>query len=86
MDYLNPEALEYERLGALHYTGLIESWSNLYTRFAIAMDAKNRGDEETLKNLVYPDLEHGIDGMIAIGGEPCVFLAIVMKPEGEKII
>lgn len=47
MDYLNPEALEYERLGALHYTGLIESWSNLYTRFAIAMDAKNRGDEET---------------------------------------
>ena len=42
MDYLNPEALEYERLGALHYTGLIESWSNLYTRFAIAMDAKTR--------------------------------------------
>ena len=34
-----------------------------YTRFAIAMDAKNRGDEETLKNLVYPDLEHGIDGI-----------------------
>ena len=54
---------EYERLGALHYTGLIDSWSNLYTRFAIAMDAKNRGDEETLKNLVYPDLEHGIDGI-----------------------
>ena len=27
------------------------------------MDAKNRGDEETLKNLVYPDLEHGIDGI-----------------------
>ena len=25
-------------------------------------------------------------GMIAIGGEPCVFLAIVMKPEGEQII
>ena len=25
-------------------------------------------------------------GMIATGGEPCVFLAIVMKPEGEKII
>ena len=53
----------YERLGALHYTGLIDSWSNLYTRFAIAMDAKNRGDEETLNSLVYPDLEHGIDGI-----------------------
>ena len=25
-------------------------------------------------------------GMIAIGGEPCVFIAIVMKPEGEEII
>ncbi|MDD6986383.1 MAG: Gfo/Idh/MocA family oxidoreductase, partial [Butyricicoccus porcorum] len=63
MGYLSPEAQEDERLGALHYTGLIESWSNLYGRFAVAMDAKNRGDEETLKNLVYPDLEHGIDGI-----------------------
>ena len=27
------------------------------------MDAKDRGDEETLKNLVYPDLEHGIEGI-----------------------
>ncbi len=62
MDYLAPEALEYERLGALHYTGLIESWSNLYNRFAVAMDAKDRGDEETLNKLVYPDLEHGING------------------------
>ena len=25
-------------------------------------------------------------GMVATGGAPCVFLAIVMKPEGEKII
>ena len=25
-------------------------------------------------------------GMIAIGGEPCVFLAIVMKPEDSEII
>ena len=32
MDYLYPEALEDERLGALHYTGLIDSWSNLYKR------------------------------------------------------
>ena len=63
MGYLAPEALEDERLGALHYTGLIDSWSNLYKRFAIAMDAKDRGDKETLKNLVYPDLEHGIEGI-----------------------
>ncbi len=25
-------------------------------------------------------------GMIAIGGAPCVFLAVVLKPEGDKII
>ena len=37
MDYLDPMAQEDERLGALHYTGLIESWSNLYKRFAVVM-------------------------------------------------
>ncbi|MDO4547601.1 MAG: Gfo/Idh/MocA family oxidoreductase [Clostridia bacterium] len=63
MDYLCDEALEYERLGALHYTGLMDSWANLYNRFAVAMDAMNRGDRETLEKLVYPDLDHGIDGV-----------------------
>ena len=63
MDYLDPMAQEDERLGALHYTGLIESWSNLYKRFAVVMAAKDRGDEETVKNVIYPDLEHGIDGI-----------------------
>ena len=63
MDYLDPAAQEDERLGALHYTGLIESWSNLYKRFAVVMDAKDRGDEETVKSVIYPDLEHGIDGI-----------------------
>lgn len=63
LDYLCEEALEYERIGALHYTGLIDSWANLYQRFAVAMDAKNRGDEETLNSLIYPDLEHGIHGI-----------------------
>lgn len=61
--YLVPEAQATERLGALQATGLMDSWANLYELFAAAMDAKNRGDEETLKNLVYPDLEHGIDGI-----------------------
>lgn len=63
MDYLAPEALEYERLGALHYTGLIESWSNLYNRFAVVMDATDRGDQKTLDSIVYPDLAHGVDGI-----------------------
>lgn len=36
----------------------------------IAIDAKNRNDEETLKNLVYPDINAGIDGIRWI--ENCV--------------
>ncbi len=63
MDYLAPEALEYERLGALHYTGLIESWTNLYNRFVVVMDATDRGDQKTLDSIVYSDLAHGVDGI-----------------------
>lgn len=63
MGYLYPEALEYERLGSLHAEGLIASWSNLYLKFAIAMDAMNRGDQETLDKLVYPDIDAGIEGI-----------------------
>lgn len=43
-----------------------------------------RGDPESGDVVMY-DSGRG-HGMIATGGEPCVFLAIVMKPEGEKII
>ncbi|MGI6546334.1 MAG: Gfo/Idh/MocA family protein [Fastidiosipilaceae bacterium] len=63
MPYLYDECNEYERLGALHAEGLIESWSNIYLKFAIAIDAKKRGDQETLDNLVYPDIDAGIDGI-----------------------
>jgi len=28
-----------------------------------AEDAKNRGDEETIKNTIYPDIDAGIDGI-----------------------
>lgn len=62
-DYLYDECNADERLGATHIEGLADSWSNIYLKFAIAIDAKNRGDEETLNNLVYPDLKHGIDGI-----------------------
>ena len=63
MPYLYDECNANERLGALHAEGLPESWANIYLKFAIAMDAKNRGDEETLKNLVYPDINAGIEGI-----------------------
>ncbi len=63
MEYLDDLAKEDERLGALHYEGLPESWANLYTRFAMAMDAKDRGDEETLKKIIFPGIDAGIDGI-----------------------
>lgn len=63
MPYLYDEANEFERLGALHAEGLAESWSNIYLKFAIAIDAKRRGDEKTLSELVYPDLKSGVEGI-----------------------
>jgi hypothetical protein len=35
----------------------------MYLKFAIAIDAKNRGDQETLDNLVYPDINAGLEGV-----------------------
>ena len=63
MPYLYDEANAFERLGALHAEGLIESWANIYIQFAVAIDAINRGDKETLDKLVLPDLAHGVDGI-----------------------
>lgn len=62
-DYLSDACLADERLGVLHQEGLAEAWSNIYLKFAIAMDATDRGDKEVLDNLVYPDLDHGIEAI-----------------------
>lgn len=70
MPYLDESCNADERLGALHQEGLSESWANIYLKLALAIDAKNRNDEETLKNLVYPDIDAGIDGILWI--ENCV--------------
>ncbi|WP_394236792.1 Gfo/Idh/MocA family protein [Niallia oryzisoli] len=70
MPYLDESCNADERLGALHQEGLSESWANIYLKFAIAIDAKNRGDEKTLNNLVYPDINAGLDGVVWI--ENCV--------------
>ncbi|MDR1617201.1 MAG: Gfo/Idh/MocA family oxidoreductase [Syntrophomonadaceae bacterium] len=63
MPYLYDECNASERLGALHTEGLIESWSNIYLKFAVAIDAKNHKDTKTLETLVYPDIDAGIDGI-----------------------
>lgn len=63
MPYLYDACNADERLGALHAEGLPESWANIYLKFALAIDATNRGDAAALENLVLPDLSHGVDGI-----------------------
>ncbi len=46
---------------------------------------ENHVEELAPGDLVMYDSGRG-HGMIAIGGEPCVFLAIVLKPQGAEII
>ncbi len=63
MGYLASQATADDRIGAGHPEGLFEAWANLYTRFAIAMDATDRGDVERLANLRYPDIRAGVEGV-----------------------
>lgn len=70
MPYLHESALADERLGALHTEGLAESWANIYLKFAIAIHATQQGDQKTLDNLIYPDINAGIEGVRWI--ENCV--------------
>ncbi|WP_122861195.1 Gfo/Idh/MocA family protein [Pseudomonas viridiflava] len=63
MGYLHPDALLDDRIGGGHPEGLFEAWSNLYYRFALAMDATTRGDAATLQALRYPDIDAGVEGV-----------------------
>lgn len=42
---------------------LFEAWSNLYRRFAVAMDATDRGDAQLLADFWYPDVHAGVAGV-----------------------
>lgn len=63
MGYLHPDALLDDRIGGGHPEGLFEAWSNLYYRFALAMDATARGDAATLQSLRYPGIDAGVEGV-----------------------
>ena len=63
MGYLHPNALLDDRIGAGHPEGLFEAWSNLYYRFALAMDAADRDDQALLATLRYPDIHAGVEGV-----------------------
>ena len=59
-----------DRIGGGHPEGLFESWSNLYCKFAMAMDAMDRGQDGRLAGIRYPDIEAGVAGVRWI--ENCV--------------
>ncbi|WP_296225077.1 Gfo/Idh/MocA family protein [Ralstonia sp. UBA689] len=63
MGYLHPIALHDDRISAGHPEGLFDAWSNLYTRFALAMDATDRDDQAALQAIRYPDVHAGVDGV-----------------------
>ena len=63
MDYLYPAALEDDRIGGGHPEGLFEAWSNLYYRFAMAMEALQSGDTRTVEALGIPGVDAGYEGV-----------------------
>lgn len=70
MGYLHQRALAEDRIGGGHPEGLFEAWSNLYRRFALAMDATDRGDGAFLADFWYPDVHAGLMGVRWV--EQCV--------------
>ena len=60
MGYLCDAALRDDRIGGGHPEGLFEAWSNLYRRFALAMDAADNGKEA---DFWYPDIHAGVEGV-----------------------
>ena len=57
--YLYPGALVDDRIGGGHPEGLFEAWSNVYTKFAKAIDKKEKGEEI---DFWYPDVHAGLLG------------------------
>lgn len=58
-----PKPWPTNRIGAGHAEGLFEAWANLYARFAVAMDAADRGQAERLASLRYPDIRAEVEGV-----------------------
>jgi predicted dehydrogenase len=61
MGYLHADALMDDRIGGGHPEGLFEAWSNLYYRFAMAMEAMDQGTKLPFDH--YPDIHAGVEGV-----------------------
>jgi predicted dehydrogenase len=66
-DYLYDGAREFDRIGGGHPEGLFEAWSNLYTKFAVAIDKTEKGEAI---DFWYPDIHSGVLGVKWV--EKCV--------------
>lgn len=60
MGYLYPSATAEDRIGGGHPEGLFEAWSNLYSRFAQAMEAADQG---RTVDFWYPNVHAGVEGV-----------------------
>ncbi|HIV16930.1 MAG TPA: Gfo/Idh/MocA family oxidoreductase [Candidatus Alectryocaccobium stercorigallinarum] len=58
--YLYDEAKVEDRIGGGHAEGLFEAWSNLYARFAMAMERTDKGEKI---DFWYPDVYAGANGI-----------------------
>lgn len=67
MGYLADSALNDDRIGGGHPEGLFEAWSNLYGRFARAMEAASKNQSI---DFWYPGAEAGLEGVKWV--EKCV--------------
>ena len=70
MPYLDPAAQAEDRIGAGHPERLFEAWSNLYARFAQAMEAHDDRDPGRVGAMWYPDVHAGVAGVRFV--ENCV--------------
>ena len=75
--YLYAEARADDRIGGGHPEGLFEAWSNLYTKFARAIDKNEKGEPI---DFWYPDVHAGAEGVKWV--EKCVESA---KNEGAWV-
>lgn len=71
MGYLyNDDAVSCDHISGGHAEGLFEAWSNIYMRFAIAMEAMDKGNKEIAENMWFPGIDAGIEGVRFV--ENCV--------------
>ena len=70
--YNDDELVNNNRMGGGHAEGLFESWATLYTRFGIAMDRVNKGENvaDVMDQYWFPNVIDGAKGVHFI--ENCV--------------